>query len=124
MNDDELQPAPFDERALLERCMNNMKVVEVLFRRFEADMPALLETLRRQCNDGDVSGAAATAHSLKGAAAAMAANRLRDFTLQVETALRNSDSDVVRVNLVSLDEELRRCIRHIPSALTTLRGLS
>ncbi|WP_224242581.1 hybrid sensor histidine kinase/response regulator [Hyalangium gracile] len=82
---------------------------------FLGDAPACLEQFRTARDEGDAEGAVRAAHSLKGLAATVGAELLRDHARQLEVALEERDTSVVPARVSTVERELTQ-------VLATLRG--
>jgi len=78
----------FDERALLERLMNDRQLATKVMQGFLSDFPRQLDQLGRKIAESDALGAGLQAHAMKGAAATVAAGGLRAVALEIEQAGR------------------------------------
>jgi HPt (histidine-containing phosphotransfer) domain-containing protein len=78
----------FDRAALLKRVAGNSTLADKLVRHFLEDTPSQLSTLRKHLDERDAPAARMQAHKLKGAAATLSANSLRDLAYQAELAAK------------------------------------
>jgi HPt (histidine-containing phosphotransfer) domain-containing protein len=78
--------AVFKPEVLLERLMGDRELASIALRSFLHDAPAQLDHLRRRLAEADAPGMRAQAHTLKGAAATVAAEDLRAIALALERA--------------------------------------
>ncbi|MCF8108878.1 MAG: PAS domain S-box protein [Desulfohalobiaceae bacterium] len=76
----------FNKEALLERLMGDEEMADMVLAGFLEDIPEQLASLRVQVEQGDAAGAGAQAHKIKGAAANIGADGLRDIALAMEKA--------------------------------------
>ncbi len=83
--------AIFDEHALLNRVMGDRDLASKLIAGFLQEVPQRLHDLRRSLNEGDLSGLRLQAHSIKGAAATLSANVLRDSANALQKAATAND---------------------------------
>ncbi len=67
----------FDAEALLDRLMGDRHMAGIVLKGFLRDAPSQLDDLRRRLADRDLPGARLRLHTLKGAAAAVAAEKLQ-----------------------------------------------
>jgi len=81
----------FDEEQLMRRLMGNRALAGKLIAGFLQDAPDKLSRLRGMVDAGDAAGVRAQAHALKGAAATLAADALRDTAMELQTAGASGD---------------------------------
>jgi PAS domain S-box-containing protein len=77
----------FDESALLRRLMDDRKLAGVVIEAFLHDAPSQLMNLHKGIEQGDVPGARTQAHTLRGAAATVAAESLEKIATAIENAV-------------------------------------
>jgi PAS domain S-box-containing protein len=93
-HDDPIQAAAvFDAAALLNRLMGDRQLASTIVQGFLQDFPSQLNTLRQRFNEADRPGVRRQAHTLKGSAAAVSANRLSAIALKMEQAASAADLD-------------------------------
>lgn len=81
------EPNPvFDPRVLRERLGGNEEFLGKIIRSFLAKTPALIESIREAAARGDVEAVFREAHGLKGAAAEIGAQGLRETAARLERA--------------------------------------
>jgi PAS domain S-box-containing protein len=78
--------AIFNVEALLRRLMGDRQLAGTILKGFLQDVPSQLNNLRARLDESDVLGARTQAHTLKGAAATVAAERLQRIALEMERA--------------------------------------
>ena len=89
-----------------DRLMNNDDLVKEVIDIFMEDTPARLVALRASLSSGDMENATLQSHSIKGAAATVSAERMREVALDMEKACREGvDADHVMSMLPSLERE-------------------
>ncbi len=76
----------FDEKALLWRLMGDRQLAGIVLKGFLDDVPSQLNNLRRALDAVDAQGTRSQAHTLKGAAATVAAEDLHAVALAMERA--------------------------------------
>ena len=116
--------APLDLVASLERWGHDGKLVARLLSKFENRAGADLQQLEQSVAAGDVKETARLAHGMKGAAAYVAGERLRDIARRLEEMALAADLKHADTCLSELRDELRRCLEFIPKALATLPASS
>jgi HPt (histidine-containing phosphotransfer) domain-containing protein len=81
------RPTPvFDSEEPLERLMGDRHMADIVLKGFLRDAPSQLDDLRQRLAAEDAAGARLRLHTLKGAAAAVAAGELRAVALTMEEA--------------------------------------
>ncbi len=99
---------PFDVDTLLKRWGNDREFVARLITKFVARAPDDLERLQRAITAGDTEETTRLAHGLKGAAAYVAAEKVRKLAAKLETMGRNGDLGEAESLLTDLKQELAR----------------
>ena len=84
--DGEQAEAVFNLEALLRRLMGDRQLAGTIVKGFLQDVPSQLNNLRARLDQNDAHGARRQAHALKGAAATVAAERLRGTAFEMERA--------------------------------------
>jgi CheY-like chemotaxis protein len=84
--DGEQAVAVFNLEALLRRLMGDRQLAGTIVKGFLQDVPSQLNNLRARLDQNDAHGARRQAHALKGAAATVAAERLRGTAFEMERA--------------------------------------
>ena len=84
-------PGTFNRAELLERMMDDEELLQEVVDTFLADVPHQLETIRNAREQRDADTLAGQAHTLKGAAANMAAEPMRAAAERLERAGKSGD---------------------------------
>ncbi len=92
----------FDKAALLDRVMGDEGLVREVAEAFCSDMPSLISQLADAAAVGDGSLGARHAHTIKGAAANVGAEALRELALKMEQACKANDQETMQVLLPQL----------------------
>ncbi|MDI6451897.1 response regulator, partial [Anaerobaca lacustris] len=95
----------FDTTALVERCMGDILLSEEILSIFLSDIPRQIDTLRQYLANDELQGATRQAHSIKGAAANVGAESLRDLAFNMETAGHHQDMVTMKTLLSELEQE-------------------
>ena len=95
----------FDRAALLERIANDEEFGRVLLEGFLDDMPKQLRALKEFLNAGNKASAARQVHTIKGAAAVIGGEALRDAARAVERSLQSGDPDAIAARLSGLEAQ-------------------
>jgi PAS domain S-box-containing protein len=101
--------AIFDEAALMRRLMDDRPLAGLVLKGCLNDLPGQLASLNRLLEAGDSAGLRLQAHTLKGAAATIAADGLSAIAREMETAAR--------------DGNVARCGELYPQAVNEFRQL-
>ncbi len=110
-----------DANVLLSRCMGDTSFALELLSEMEVSGKRQMELAVRQALSGNLSGMAAAAHALKGAAGIIGAEPLREITAQLENAGMGNDSSRVDSLLQDLQSEMAQCLKQIHQLRTVLR---
>lgn len=113
------KPVPLiDIAAGLERVMGDHDMYLRVLGRFGVDYRDLTARLHAALDAGDAVLAQRIAHTLKGAAGMIEANRLRALALEVELALK-AGSHLSMALIDELDAELARVLAEVDGVLAT-----
>ncbi len=113
-------PPPFALAELSERCMGNAAVATLVLDKFEKQLTADIREIQERLAAQDTGQIARTAHALKGAAGAVAAQALRELAAKVEILARQDQLDSIAQEMSSLRSEVERCLDHLPTARRAL----
>jgi Amt family ammonium transporter len=105
----------YDLGSLSARCLGNLDFAISLLDRFAAGTDDSIQRLRTAADRGDLSDLAREAHSLKGSAANLSAESIRDAAASLEAACRSGVRDDGVAAVERLVGELDRCRRQIVS---------
>jgi HPt (histidine-containing phosphotransfer) domain-containing protein len=100
--------AVFNDQALLRRLMGDRQLAGILLKGFLRDVPSQLNHLHQRLAEADGAGARSQAHTLKGAAATVAAESLQALALALERAGAAGQLDRCRELLPRAAEEFER----------------
>jgi PAS domain S-box-containing protein len=89
----------FDETSLLDRLMGDRQLAAAVLKDFLEDTPTQLKQLHARVDEQDAPGICFQAHTLKGAAATVAAESLRATALSIETAATEGSLEICRTLL-------------------------
>jgi CheY-like chemotaxis protein len=104
----EKAPAAFNPESLLRRLMGDRKLAATVLQGFLEDAPSQLLNLQQRLEDADSRGARSQAHTLKGAAATVAAEGLQAIALQMERSAAVGRMDHYREHLPRAIQEFER----------------
>ena len=100
--------ANFNAEDLLRRLMGDRQMAGQILRGFLQDAPSQMSNLRARLDEADAPGVRLQAHALKGAAATVAAERLRAAALELEGAGATGQLDHCAELLRRVTEEFER----------------
>ena len=107
-------PAPIDRDALLARCMGNLEFAGSLLADFEDDLRSRVDQIVGQAQAGDARAAAESAHALKGAAAIITAESVRELAARIEATGKAGDAREVAALADQLHDEAGRLLSVLP----------
>jgi len=95
----------FNQEELLARLMGDKTLAAQVIAAFLQDLPRQLDTLRDKLEQGDARGAQVQAHALKGAAATISAEALREMCLEAQNAAASMEFSSALALLPRLQEQ-------------------
>lgn len=102
-----------DYESLLIRCVGNDDLAKRVLAKFDQSAHIELGHLEKGLADDDAASVASRAHSLKGAAANLSANSVRDIAATLESMGIRRDLDGADEQLQSLKDEIQKLSRDI-----------
>jgi two-component system, sensor histidine kinase and response regulator len=121
LNDREV---PIAGRPLLNRCQGKVPLVERLLVKFEHQVSGQLQALEQSLAQREWETIVRVAHTIKGSAANLSAEPLREAAARLEQLSSDSHFEAAVAALKSLTEEARRCFDYVPIALGHVRRMS
>ncbi|MCA9179611.1 MAG: response regulator, partial [Planctomycetales bacterium] len=115
-------PPAIDSDALMGRCFNDIDMCRTIIEMFQSRVPEQLSALERAVEGRNAKELKATAHTMKGVAANLAAMPLSQRAAKLESSASLQDFDVILVELKDLRDEVERCLNHVPVLLSTLNA--
>jgi PAS domain S-box-containing protein len=104
----------FDEATLLERLDNDREFTRIILEESLRELPVLLEELRKRLQSDDALAIRHQAHTLKGMAANISAEALRDICSHIETVTKDgNDVESARKLLPKLEKTIALTIEAI-----------
>jgi two-component system, sensor histidine kinase and response regulator len=100
--------AVFNEEELLERLMGDKDLTRLILTGFMEDIPKHIGRLREQLEEGRAPEVRQLAHTIKGAAANVAAGNLRDVAFEMEQAGEEGRLEEARIMFGRLEREFQR----------------
>ncbi len=95
----------FDRAGMMARLMDDEELIHLVVESFLEDTPLQIASLRDYLEAGDAAGAARQAHTIRGAAANVGGERLREIAFEMESAAKTGDLGIARLYLAKLEEE-------------------
>jgi len=95
----------FDRAGMMARLMDDEDLARTVAECFLEDIPRQIEALRGFLGPGDAQGAERQAHSIKGAAANVGGERLREVAFEMEKAGKTGALDVVKGRMAGLETQ-------------------
>jgi two-component system sensor histidine kinase/response regulator len=99
-------PASLDVRGTLEKLGGDAELYREVLGAFAEDVPALIDDLRRACEQGDAQRLASLAHSLKGSSANIGAEPTRALAARIEQQVKRGEVAGAAALLQPLEREL------------------
>jgi HPt (histidine-containing phosphotransfer) domain-containing protein len=107
--------AIFDREAVLKRCMGNDALVEKLITKFFGQVGEDLQVLGSACADSDAVKLVETAHRIKGAAANLSMDGLREIAAGIERNGRDGNVSAAADGFQRLSAEIIRIQKYLSS---------
>jgi CheY-like chemotaxis protein/HPt (histidine-containing phosphotransfer) domain-containing protein len=99
----EVDAAVFDREGMLKRLMRDERLVGKVLDAFLGDLPLQIQALKESLAAGDANVSGRVAHSIKGAAANVGGEGLRQVAAGMEKAADGGDLDAVKGALAELE---------------------
>ncbi|MCL2701195.1 MAG: response regulator [Phycisphaerae bacterium] len=106
---------PFDLPAALKRCMNNQEFLDRLLAKFAAKLENDVAELVTHVQAANPQKVAFIAHTIKGSAANLSAEALREAAMALEDAGKKNDFEIIPALADALVEQARRCREFVAS---------
>jgi HPt (histidine-containing phosphotransfer) domain-containing protein len=116
--------AVLDFDALLARCLGDLDLVQRVLNKFLNRVPEDLTQIDESILAGDAKKTARLAHALKGAAASLSADSIREVAMGLEDAVRSEEPDAARASLSRLRNEWNRFLEYAPTLLASANARS
>jgi len=98
----------FDKTAMMVRLMHDEELAHMIIECFLEDIPRQIDVLKKNLAAGDAEGAVRQAHSIKGAAANVSCEAMRQVALEMEHSGRNGNLTGIVDLLPELDLQFNR----------------
>jgi CheY-like chemotaxis protein/HPt (histidine-containing phosphotransfer) domain-containing protein len=116
--------APVDTLSLLRRCRGKSSLVEQLLHKFEAQACEQLKSLEDAASRSDREAIARIGHTVKGAAANLSAENVRESARSLEECAATLEQDELLHAIERLAADVRKCVAYIPAACVELEKLA
>ena len=108
--------APIDIDALLRQCRGKGALAMIVLQKFQKQSELVLRGLTEAFEKRDAAELSRLAHSLKGAAGAVAAGPLHSTAAKMEALGRAGDLTAAESVLNRMSDQVRRCTEFLPAA--------
>ena len=108
---------PIDIEPLLQRCRGRRDFAESVLLKFRGQSVETLEAIVRGLKEKNGELTTRSAHSLKGMAATVSAEPLRQAAADAEAKARAGHWDAVQAQLEEIRRQVDACVAFIPSVL-------
>ncbi len=95
----------WDKKSMSEHLLDDACLVREVAESFAADVPRRIRSLRGHIETGNINDAGRQAHTIKGAAANVSAERLRVTAFDLEKAARDGDIETAEALIGQLEAE-------------------
>lgn len=99
-------PKTFDAQALLTRVQGHRKIALKIAGVFIKDAPARLDDLRKSLAQSDVKNIQITAHTLKGMAANLSGEAVRQIASEMEEASKTGEIQLIETRVLELEKAM------------------
>ncbi|MBN2527352.1 MAG: response regulator [Deltaproteobacteria bacterium] len=113
----------FNEDNLIERVLRDRSIAKEILELFIIDIPEQLDAMERAINENDFETAANQAHTLKGAAANMGAEALRQKAYNAEMAARKKQKDMLQFEFDEIKHQFD-LFRRVATTSTLMKDMS
>ena len=98
----------FDEAAMMSRLMDDKDLAKIVIAGFIEDIPMQIETLKGCLDINDIASAERQAHTIKGAAANVGGEALREAAFKIEKAGKEEDLPAMSAALPEMERQFTR----------------
>jgi signal transduction histidine kinase/DNA-binding response OmpR family regulator/HPt (histidine-containing phosphotransfer) domain-containing protein len=102
------QTLVYDRDGFLERMMGDAEMVQMIIGVFLEDIPKQIESFRTSLEAGDKETIERIAHSIKGAAANVGGEALRELAAKIEKACKNGNFESISGSCPQLESQFNR----------------
>ncbi|NOX33268.1 MAG: response regulator [Deltaproteobacteria bacterium] len=101
----------FNKDELLKRFGEDEEIIEVVLDSFFEEAPELIENIKHAIDENDAEGIRSNSHALKGSAANVNADLLKNAALALETDAKNREPDLFLLKFKALENEYNNFTR-------------
>jgi CheY-like chemotaxis protein len=112
--------SPVDLQTLQKRCMGNSKLAAMSLQKFDVMLSREIQALVQSVQKGDAPAAAATAHKIKGAAANVSAENVRQMAAELEKLAKTDAMAQSQACLDQLNSNVQEFRDYLATALAQL----
>jgi len=98
----------FDRESMLSRLMGDQELAKIILQGFLGDIPAQIEILKAHSQKGDFQVVCRQAHTIKGAAANVGGEKLREAAHKLENLSRNQIPADLENLILALEERFKQ----------------
>jgi len=113
---------PLAVEVLADRCMGDISIASLLLDKFQRQLTLDVPDIERSLSDGGAAAVARTAHGLKGAAGAVAAEGVLAIAATIESLAQENRLVEVIAHMAVLRTEVERCMAFLPQARVELNA--
>ena len=103
----------WDKSGSLERLMGDNELLKTITEAFLADIPNQIQILSEMLDTGNVDGVERQAHTIKGAAATMGAEVLREEAFKMEQSVTDGDLTIVKNSMKDIKKHFENLKKEI-----------
>lgn len=112
---------PVDRAALVGRCMDDPAFAAMVLTKFRAKVPGMFDQIAAAAAAGDAAALGQAAHALKGSAANLAADEVRDLACRLEAAGHAGSVAAAEPVVADLRVAISRLVGFIPELVAQLQ---
>ena len=107
-NKEEITAPVFDKAGMMSRLMDDKDLAKIVISGFIEDIPIQIKTLKDCLSTDDIASAERQAHTIKGAAANIGGEALREAALKIEKAGTEEDLPAMTAALPEMERQFNR----------------
>ena len=98
----------WDRQGMLARLMDDQDLAQIITDTFLADIPQQIQVLKQMVESGNAQGAELRAHTIKGAAALMGGEQVRDMAFRMEKNFKAQDLANAGAHIAELETRFQK----------------
>jgi CheY-like chemotaxis protein/HPt (histidine-containing phosphotransfer) domain-containing protein len=114
--EDQSSDGPIDVEDLMRRCRGKTSLVQSLLVKFEGQLQGMVVQAKQLLAENNASALAKLAHNVKGSAANLSAEKLRDAASELEKLGNAGNTDALPAALEAMAEQAKEVIEYLPKA--------